>query len=188
MAVGFKVNLVISLNVINPINLKSSPTTGNFSILFSCRISSACAKSVPCFAVTKFSDVITSVIALSLSFSKRKSRLVTIPFNTLFSSTTGIPPMLYSFIARFASPTLAVNGKVTGSIIIPLSERLTLRTSAACCSIVMFLCKTPIPPSRAIAIAISLSVTVSIAAEIIGTFNVILRENFDFILTSRGRI
>ena len=38
---------------------------------------------------------------------------------------------------------------------------------------VKFLCKIPIPPSLAIAIAIDDSVTVSIAAEIIGIFNLI---------------
>ena len=35
------------------------------------------------------------------------------------------------FIALFASPTVALKGNVTGSIIIPLSARFTLRTSAA---------------------------------------------------------
>ena len=34
-AFGFCVSLVISLNVINPINLKLASTTGNFSILLS---------------------------------------------------------------------------------------------------------------------------------------------------------
>ena len=52
----------------------------------------------------------------------------------------------------------------------------------------MFLCKTPIPPSCAIAIAILLSVTVSIAAEIIGIFIEIFFENFVLIETSLGKI
>ena len=112
-------------------------------------------------------------------FSKRKSLLVAIPLRIPFSSTTGMPPIPNSFIAILASPTVAVKGKVTGSIIIPASARFTFLTLAACCSIVMFLCKTPIPPSCAIAIAIALSVTVSIAAETIGTFKVIFFENFD---------
>src|SRR5690554_1925500 len=46
---------------------------------------------------------------------------------------------------------------------------------------------TPIPPSRATAIAIFVSVTVSIAAEIIGVFSVMFRENFVLKSTSRGR-
>ncbi|ETN97020.1 hypothetical protein P278_04470 [Zhouia amylolytica AD3] len=50
----------------------------------------------------------------------------------------------------------------------------------------MFLCKTPIPPSLAIAIAIADSVTVSIAAATIGTFRVMFLVNFAWIFTSRG--
>ena len=149
---------------------------------------SASCKVVPTAAVTKCCEVITSVIEREFTFSKRKSRLVAIPFKIPFSSTTGIPPIPNSFMAILASPTVAVRGKVTGSSIIPASARFTLRTLAACCSMVMFLCNTPMPPSCAIAIAIALSVTVSIAAETIGTFKVIFLENFDCMLTSRGKI
>ena len=46
-AMGFCVNLVISLNVIKPTNLLLLSTTGNFSILFSCKIPSASCKVVP---------------------------------------------------------------------------------------------------------------------------------------------
>ena len=87
-----------------------------------------------------------------------------------------------------ASETKAVTGNVTGSIIIPDSDLLTARTLAACSSIVMFLCNTPIPPSLAIAIAISLSVTVSIAADTIGIFKGMFLLNFEVIDTSLGRI
>jgi hypothetical protein len=52
----------------------------------------------------------------------------------------------------------------------------------------MFLCKTPIPPSRAIAIAILLSVTVSIAAEIIGILRGMFLLNLDLIETSLGKV
>ena len=51
----------------------------------------------------------------------------------------------------------------------------------------MFLCKTPMPPSLAIAIAILLSVTVSIAAEEIGTLRSIFLLNFELIETSFGK-
>ena len=85
-----------------------------------------------------------------------------------------------------ASPTVSSLVIVTGSIIIPDSERFTALTSAAWFLIVMFLCKTPMPPLRAIAIAISDSVTVSIAAETIGTFNPIFLLNLDWIFTSLG--
>ena len=47
----------------------------------------------------------------------------------------------------------------------------------------MLLCKTPNPPSWAIAIAILLSVTVSIAAETIGIFKFIFFENLDLMST-----
>ena len=63
-------------------------------------------------------------------------------------------------------------------MITPFSERFTLRTSSACCSIDIFLWITPRPPARAIAIAIWLSVTVSMAAVIIGIFKVKLSANF----------
>ena len=129
-----------------------------------------------------------SVIGRLSSFSNLKSRFVTIPFKYPSLSTIGIPPILCSFMLFLASITIASKGSVTGSIIIPLSARFTFLTFMACCSIVMFLCKTPIPPSRAMAIAILLSVTVSIAAELIGTFKDIFLVNFDLILTSLGKI
>ena len=90
-------------------------------------------------------------------------------------------------MALLASATTAVSGRVTGSMIIPLSARFTFLTSWACFSIDIFLCKTPIPPSLAMAIAIEDSVTVSIAADTIGTLMVIFRVNFVWIDTSLGR-
>ena len=94
--------------------------------------------------------------------------------------------MRNSFIMRLASATFEPLDKVTGSNIIPDSERFTVRTSLACSSILMFLCKTAIPPSRAIAIAISDSETVSIAAETMGVFKEMFLENLEVISTSRG--
>ena len=119
--------------------------------------------------MTKFSLVITSLTFLLRSVSKRKSRLVKIPTSLLVLSTIGIPPILFSFINFKASPMVAVTSKVMGSTIIPLSLRFTLRTCSACLSILMFLCKIPMPPSRAKAIANWASVTVSIAEDKIGT-------------------
>ena len=66
-----------------------------------------------------------------------------------------------------------------GLRIMPLSDRFTRSTSAACRSIDMFLCSTPMPPARAMAIAISDSVTVSIAAETSGIRSSIPREKRD---------
>ena len=119
----------------------------------------------------KFSLVITSLTFLFLSVSKRKSRLVKIPTNLFPLSTIGIPPILFSFIKTKASPMVAFTSKVIGSTIIPLSLRFTLRTCSAWRSILMFLCKIPMPPSRAKAIAKLASVTVSIAADKIGTLS-----------------
>ena len=58
----------------------------------------------------------------------------------------------------------ASGGTVTGSTTIPLSERFTLATSAACASAERLRWMTPMPPSCAMAIARRASVTVSIAA------------------------
>ncbi len=63
----------------------------------------------------------------------------------------------------------------TGSCTTPDSYRLTFDTSAACCSAVMFLWMTPIPPSCAMAMARRASVTVSMAADTSGRFRVMLR-------------
>ena len=84
-------------------------------------------------------EVITSEMGRASFFSKRKSRLVTMPTNLPLLSTIGIPPIRYSVISFCASETRAVVGRVTGSIIIPDSARLTLRTFSAWASMVMFL-------------------------------------------------
>ena len=68
----------------------------------------------------------------------------------------------------------------------PLSDRFTRRTSAACSAMVMFLWMTPIPPWRAMAMAIALPVTVSMAAEMTGVFRVMFREKLLASWTSRG--
>jgi len=70
--------------------------------------------------------------------------------------------------------------------IIPLSLRLTLSTSAACRSADMFLCSTPMPPERAIAMAMSASVTVSMAAETSGMFRGMERVRRLLVETSLG--
>ena len=139
LAIGFNLSFVISLKVIKPTNLFALVTTGSFSILFSCKITSASSKEVPTPTVIKLSFVITSVITLSFFFSNLISLLVTIPFKKPESSTIGIPPILFSFMLFLASETVEVNGKVTGSIIIPLSARFTLLILSACCLIDMFL-------------------------------------------------
>ncbi|MNL27456.1 hypothetical protein D3C87_1490480 [compost metagenome] len=122
-----------------------------------------------------------------MSFWKRRSRLVMIPTSLLSLSITGIPPILKSFMIWKASATFASALKVTGSWIIPLSERFTFLTSSAWRSMLMFLCSIPIPPAWAMAIARPASVTVSIAAETIGTLRRIFFVKKLPVSTSRGR-
>ena len=162
--------------------------TGNFSILYFCRIFSAFFISVPSGAVTKFSLVITSLTFFDFWFSKRRSRLVKIPANRCSLSTIGIPPILFSFINCMASPIVDSIERVTGSSIIPLSLLFTLSTCSAWRSMLIFLCRIPIPPSLAKAIANAASVTVSIAAESIGIFRRIVFVSWVLISTSRGKI
>ncbi len=101
-------------------------------------------------------------------------------------STIGSPEILKRLIRLTASRSVASGESLIGLRIIPLSDRLTRSTSAACRSIDMFLCSTPMPPARAIAIAMSDSVTVSIAAAISGTLSSMPRVKRDFVLTSLG--
>ena len=141
---------------------------------------------MPNCAVINLSLVITSLTFCFTFFSKRKSRLVKIPTNLCLASTIGIPPIRCSRIMRNASPTVASGLSVTGSTIKPLSVRFTFRTCSACFSILMFLCKIPIPPSRAKAIAKVDSVTVSIAADTNGILMDSLRVSWEEMVTSRG--
>src|SRR6266404_806201 len=86
-----------------------------------------------------------------------------------------------------ASETRAPGGSVTGSTIIPASERFTLSISATWAAIDMLRCTTPRPPSRARAIAMRASVTVSIAAETTGTSSTIVRVSRVAVETAFGR-
>ena len=130
-AMGLSLALVISLYVIKPTRWFSLSTTGNFSILFSWRIRAAPAKSVCCVVVTRFSFVITSSTFFCKSFSKRKSRLVTMPTKCISSSTTGMPPIWYSDISCKAPPTVLPRWIVTGSYIMPFSALFTMATCRA---------------------------------------------------------
>ena len=110
-----------------------------------------------------------------------------IPTRFSSSSTTGSPenPCL-SFKERI-SPIVVSGLIITGSRTKPDSKRLTELTLAACSSIVIFRCITPIPPAWAIAIAMRDSVTVSMAAEITGTWREIDEVSLVFRSTSAGR-
>src|SRR3984893_8587920 len=105
---------------------------------------------------------------------------------TLRPSSTGSPEILCCRVNASTSCTDMVGGTVIGSLTTPLSNRLTLATSAAWAFGGMFLCTIPIPPSWAIAIARRASVTVSIAAERSGMFREMLEVRRVWRLTSRG--
>ena len=185
-AFGLLFNFKISPKVTSPINLPALFTTGNFSILFFLKMSSAFLRSVPSGAVIRFSLVIM-LLTFSLKLvSNRRSRLVSIPNNFWLASTIGIPPILFSFINRIASPMVASGLSVNGSSISPFSLRLTFLTWSAWWSILIFLCSMPSPPSLAKAIASAASVTVSIAALNMGTFKVMVLVSLAVISTSRG--
>jgi hypothetical protein len=106
---------------------------------------------------------------------------------SLVPTVTGTPLMRNLAITSRASATRWVGATVTGSTIIPDSERLTLSTSAAWASMVMFLWMIPIPPSWAMAMARGASVTVSMAAEMMGVRSVMLLVSRVEMSTSEGR-
>ena len=126
----------------------------------------------------RFSFVITSDILALKSVRKRISRLVMIPTSLPLPSTIGTPEILNLPISSSASATMWSSVSEKGSTITPFSERFTLSTSSACCSIVIFLWMIPIPPSLAIAIAMRESVTVSIAAVMIGVLSLMFLVRF----------
>src|SRR5579864_4193657 len=66
---------------------------------------------------------------MSKRVSKRRSRLVRIPTSRPSFWVMGTPEILYLRITSSASETFASGDIVTGSTIIPLSDRLTLSTS-----------------------------------------------------------
>ena len=129
----------------------------------------------------------TSAIGKFRSGWKRRSRLVRMP-TSLPLFVIGMPEIEYFSMTASAWPIFASGGRVTGSTIMPDSDRFTMLTSSACRSMVIFLWIIPIPPSRAIAIASLASVTVSIAADNNGTFSAILPVSRVFRLTWAGRI
>ena len=94
---------------------------------------SASSSVVPTGTVMRFSLVITLLMGMSKRVSKRRSRLVRMPTSLPFL-VMGTPEILYLRMTSSASETLASGDMVTGSTIMPLSERFTLSTSLACCS------------------------------------------------------
>jgi len=130
-ALGNSIFFIMSLMVMRPRSLKSSSTTRSFSILCTLNCSMASSSVVPTGTVTRFSEVMSSVMGRVGSFSNRTSRLVTMPARVPSGRTMGTPEIRYSAINASASPYLAVRGRVMGSTIIPASLLLTLRTISA---------------------------------------------------------
>ena len=185
-ALGYCIIFWMSFTVISPRRLPSSSTTRSFSILCSWRRDFASSRVVPSGTVTRFSLVMRSEIGRSRRVSNRRSRLVRIPTRWPSASVTGTPEILYSAMTSRASSIVWPGRMVTGSTIIPASDRFTRSTSRACFSMVRFLWTTPIPPSWARAMASWDSVTVSMAAEIRGMLSSIPRQRRVFRSTSAG--
>ena len=108
------------------------------------------------------------------------------PMSRPWPSTMGTPEILNRRMSDSASRSGRSGPSVIGFRIIPLSLRFTRSTSAAWRSTGMFLCITPMPPARAIAMAMSASVTVSMAAETSGMLREMVRVKRLAVETSRG--
>ena len=85
-----------------------------------------------------------------------------------------------------ASEIVCSGAMVTGSTIMPLSDRFTLSISPACCSMVRFRWTMPMPPCCAMAMASRDSVTVSMAAESSGVFREMWRVSWVWVETWAG--
>ena len=70
----------------------------------------------------------TSATLRALTVSNLMSRLVTMPSSTPSSLVTGRPEMRYRPQIRSTSPTVASGVQVTGSVIMPASDRSTTST------------------------------------------------------------
>ena len=99
---GYLICFSISLMVISPFKLKSSSTMGSFSTLALARIFLASIMVIPSLAVTRFSEVMHSLIFLEKSSSNFRSRLVMMPTN-LFPSVMGTPEIRNFPISSSAS-------------------------------------------------------------------------------------
>ncbi len=94
-----------------------------------CRMRSASSSVVPTATVTRFSFVITEPTSCAWFFSNRRSRLVRIPVSRE-PRVTGRPEILYLFMISRACRSVMSGEIVTGSTIMPLSERFTRSTSS----------------------------------------------------------
>ncbi len=178
--------LVKSLTVISPRSRPVPSISGSFSTLCWRSSASASALATPTGAVISGIGVITSVTRRLWSVTNRMSRLVTMPTSTPSGLVTGTPEIRYRAHSSSTSATVASGPQVTGLVIMPASDRLTVSTCCACSSAERLRCSTPTPPMRAMAMAIRASVTVSMAEETSGTFSVIWRVSRAVVSASLG--
>ena len=133
----------------------------------------------------RFFLVITSSMGMSVRETKRRSRLVRMPTRRPLR-VTGTPDILKRRMSSSASAMGCSGEMVTGSTIMPDSDRLTLSISPACCAMVRLRWTTPNPPCWAMAMARRDSVTVSMAADISGVVSVMRRVSWVWVLTWVG--
>mmetsp|Transcript_127763 Transcript_127763/g.272479 ORF Transcript_127763/g.272479 Transcript_127763/m.272479 type:complete len:249 (-) Transcript_127763:283-1029(-) len=167
----------------------SAVTIGNFPFFDLFKRSLALFKSTPSCAVTRSlrGVMICVTLVLERSFTKSVSRFVTKPMSLepiTPSSVTGKPVKPADALSLSSSSRVIVGEMQTGSMMKPLSNFFTLRTSRTCASTGKFVWMTPMPPSNAIAMAIRDSVTVSIGLDTIGVRNGIFREKRESKTTS----
>ncbi len=117
-----------SLTVISPRSRPAASTSGSFSILLAPSRASASSRLTPTGAVTSGMGVITAVTRRRWSVSKRMSRFVTMPSSMPSAPVTGTPEIRYRAHSSSTSATVASGPQVTGLVIIPASDRLTMST------------------------------------------------------------
>ena len=181
--------LTKSLTVIRPRRRPAGSTSGSFSILCLASSAAASSRAIPTGAVTSGITVMisrTRRVAKSAAGTNRRSRLVMMPSRVRSAAITGRPETRYRPHSSSSSARVASGPTVTGSVIIPDSDRFTRSTWCAWSSMERFRCSTPMPPWRAIAIAIRPSVTVSMAADSSGTATRMLRVRRAVVSTSEG--
>src|SRR5258707_8872530 len=114
------------------------------------------------------------------------SLLVMIPRSTPSGETTGRPETRYLAHSSSTSAIVVSGPQVTGLVIIPASERLTMSTWCAWSSIAMLGCRPPAPPCLAMATAMDASVTVSIAEDSNGSRSEIRLVSLAVVAASLG--
>src|SRR5260370_2710426 len=115
------------------------------------------------------------------------SRLVMIPRSTPSGETTGRPEIRYLAHSSSTSAIVVSGPQVTGLVIIPAWERLTMSTWCAWSSIDMLRCRTPTPPCLAMATAMVASVTVSMAEDSSGSRSEIRLVSLALVSASLGK-